>query len=91
MTLLVILATLLLIVAAHQLFRVIELSRKLRKTQEWQISDADNNLMGRFLLVFLILFLGFFFWQVERWFGRSLPPAASEHGQKVDLLWDANM
>ena len=91
MTLLVIFATLLLIVAAHQLFRVIELSRKLRQTKEWQVSDADNNLMGRFLLLFLVLFLGFFAWQVNRWMGRSLPPAASEHGEKVDLLWDANM
>lgn len=91
MNLLVLLAIILLIVAGHQLLRVIELSRGLKKTREWQISDADNNLMGKAMLWFMVVFFAFFFWQVNRWMDRSLPPAASEHGVKVDLLWDANM
>ncbi len=91
MNLLVLLAIILLIVAGHQLLRVLELSRGLKKTKEWQISDADNNLMGKALLWFMIVFFVFFFWQVNRWMDRSLPPAASEHGVKVDFLWDANM
>lgn len=91
MNLLVLLAIILLIVAGHQLLRVIELSRGLKKTKEWQISDADNNLMGKALLWFMVVFFAFFFWQVNRWMERSLPPAASEHGIKVDQLWDANI
>src|SRR5687767_7276094 len=91
MNFLVLLAIILLILAGHQLLRVIELSRGLKKTPEWQITDNDNNLMGKAMLIFMILFFLFFFWQVDRWMERSLPPSASEHGVIIDLLWDANM
>ena len=91
MSLLVLLAIVLLIIAGHQLLRIIELSRGLKKTKEWQISDSDNNMMGKAMLIFMILFFVFFFWQVQRWIDRSLPPAASEHGALIDQLWDANM
>lgn len=91
MSLLVLLALVLLIIAGHQLLKIIELSRSLKKTKEWQISDTDNNMMGKALLGFMIVFFAFFFWQVERWMDRSLPPAASEHGVLIDQLWDANI
>lgn len=91
MNLLVLLAIVLLIVAGHQLLRIIELSRGLKKTKEWQITDNDNNMMGKAMIWFAVVFFAFFFWQVDRWIDRSLPPAASEHGVKIDLLWDANM
>ncbi|MEI8136741.1 MAG: cytochrome c oxidase subunit II, partial [Bacteroidota bacterium] len=91
MNFLVLLAIVLLIIAGHQLLRVIELSRGLKKTKEWQISETDNNMMGKAMLWFMILFFAFFFWQVNRWMDRSLPPAASVHGEKIDTLWDANI
>lgn len=91
MTLLVWLALILLIVAGHQLLRIIELSRGLKKTKEWQVTNTDNNMMGKAMLWFGVLFFAFFFWQVNRWNERSLPGAASEHGVKIDALWDANM
>jgi cytochrome c oxidase subunit II len=91
MSFLVLLAIVLLIIAGHQLLRIIELSRGLKKTKEWQLTDTDNNMMGKSMLIFMIVFFLFFFWQVARWYDRSLPPAASEHGVKVDALWDANM
>jgi cytochrome c oxidase subunit 2 len=81
----------LLIIAGHQLLRIVELSRGLKKTKEWQVSDKDNNMMGKALLVFMIFFFVFFFWQVNRWMDRSLPDAASEHGVLIDQLWDANI
>src|SRR5205085_879253 len=91
MNLLVLLAIVLLIVAGHQLLRIVELSRGLKKTKEWQISDKDNGMMGKALLTFMIVFFLFFFWQIYRWIDRSLPPSASEHGVLIDQLWDANM
>lgn len=91
MKLLVLLAILLLIIAGHQLLRIIELSRGLKKTTEWHVSDADNDRMGKAMLTFMIFFFGFFFWQVSRWHDRALPGAASEHGAKIDTLWNANM
>jgi cytochrome c oxidase subunit 2 len=91
MKLLVLLAIVLLIIAGHQLLRIIELSRGLKKTKEWELTDSDNDRMGKAMLVFMVLFFAFFFWQVARWNDRSLPAAASEHGLKIDLLWDANI
>jgi cytochrome c oxidase subunit 2 len=91
MKLLVLLAVLLLIIAGHQLLRIIELSRGLKKTKEWQLTNADNNSMGKLMLTFMILFFLAFFWQTNRWIDRSLPGSASEHGLKIDALWDANM
>lgn len=91
MNLLVLLAIVLLIIAGHQLLRIIELSRGLKKSKEWQGSDSDNNMMGEAMLLFMICFFAFFFWQVNRWMDRSLPPSASEHGEKIDALMDANM
>jgi cytochrome c oxidase subunit II len=91
MSFLVLLAIVLLIIAGHQLLRIIELSRDLKKTREWQLTDTDNNHMGKAMLIFMVLFFLFFFWQVERWMDRSLPPASSVHGEKIDALWDANI
>lgn len=91
MKLLVLLAIILLIIAGHQLLRIIELSRGLKKTKEWQINDSDNDMMGKAMLAFMVLFFLFFFWQINRWIDRTLPAASSEHGEKYDTLWDANM
>lgn len=91
MKLLVLLAIVLLIIAGHQLLRIIELSRGLKKTKEWQLTNSDNDMMGKGMLIFMVLFFIAFFWQVNRWSDRALPGAASEHGLKIDVLWDANM
>ena len=91
MNFLVLLALVLLIIAGHQLLRVIELSRGLKSSKEWKVTNSDNNMMGKAMLLFMFLFFAFFFWQVNRWMDRSLPPAASVHGEKIDLLWDANI
>lgn len=91
MSLLVLLAIVLLIIAGHQLLRIVELSRGLKKTKEWQVTDTDNNMMGKAMIAFMVFFFAFFFWQVNRWLDRSLPPAASEHGALIDDLWDANI
>jgi cytochrome c oxidase subunit II len=91
MKLLVLLAIVLLIIACHQLLRVIELSRGLKKTKEWHMTDNDNNMMGKGMLIFGAAFFIFFFWQIDRWIDRGLPAASSEHGAKIDTLWDYNM
>jgi cytochrome c oxidase subunit 2 len=91
MKLLIFFGLVLLIIAVHQLMRVIELSREFKKTKEWQVSDSDNAFNGKLMLLFGIVFFGFFFWQVNRWNDNSLPGAASVHGLKIDALWDYNM
>lgn len=91
MKIIVLFAIVLLIIATHQLLRIIEISRGLKKTKEWQVTNSDNNLMGVGLITFMVLFFLFFFWQINRWLHKGLPPSASEHGLKYDALWDANM
>jgi len=91
MKLLILIGLILLIIAVHQLMRVIELSREFKQTKEWQVSDSDNSFNGRAMLIFGIAFLAFFFWQVNRWNDNSLPDAASVHGLKVDTLFEYNL
>jgi len=91
MKLLILLGLVLLIIAAHQLMRVVELSREFKKTKEWNVSDSDNSLNGKLMIVFAVLFFGFFFWQVNRWSDNALPSAASLHGEKIDTLWSYNI
>lgn len=92
MKLLILIGLVLLIIAAHQLMRVVELSREFKKTKEWHITDSDNSFNGKLmLLIGGFGLIGFFFWQVSRWADNSLPGAASVHGLKIDALWDYNM
>jgi cytochrome c oxidase subunit 2 len=91
MKLLILIGLVIIIIAAHQLMRVVELSRQLKNTKEWIVTDSDNKFNGKLMLLFGVLFIGFFFWQVDRWQDNSLPGAASVHGLKVDQLWDYNI
>jgi cytochrome c oxidase subunit 2 len=91
MKLLILIGLVLLIIAVHQLMRVIELSREFKKTKSWVITEKDNIFNGKMMLAFMFVFFAFFFWQVNRWNDNSLPGAASVHGLKIDTLWDYNM
>jgi cytochrome c oxidase subunit 2 len=90
MTLLYILAFVLLCIALNQLFRVFELSRDLRGEQLYVTHDSDNKFNGRAMLLFMFAFFGFFIWQMDQYYYRILPKSASEHGNKIDALLDAN-
>jgi cytochrome c oxidase subunit 2 len=49
-------------IAIAQLVRIYEISAKLRKTSEHEISNRDNNLNGKMMLGFMIfLFVGFIY------------------------------
>jgi len=91
MKLLILIGLVLLIIAVHQLMRVVELSRQFKKGNEWTVTDKDNSFNGKAMLAFGFAFIGFFFWQINRWGDNSLPAAASEHGLKIDALWDYNI
>ena len=53
-------------IAIAQLVRVYEISAKLRKTQEHEISNRDNNLNAKLMLGFIIaLFIGFIYLMLE--------------------------
>jgi cytochrome c oxidase subunit 2 len=78
------------VIAIAQLMRVYELSSKLRKTGEHDISDRDNNLNGRMMFIFLILLYAFVIWLMMKygWTGRG--EAASTIGKETDWLLNLN-
>lgn len=78
------------VVALAQLIRVYELSSKIHKKGEHEISSRDNNLNGKLLLLFMILFYaGFIYLMLNYgWTGRG--DAASVHGHDLDWLLNIN-
>ena len=75
-------------IAAHQLMRVVELSRQFKKVRMGSEEIVIFHLKGNVAPWFCLY--RFFLWQVNRWL-ITLPGAASEHGLKVDALWNYNM
>jgi len=77
-------------IAIAQLVRVYELSSKLRKKGEHDISTRDNNLNGRLMFLFMVLFYGFFIYLMLEygWTGRG--ESASVHGDEYDWLLNLN-
>ncbi len=78
------------VVAIAQLTRVYELSSKLRKTGEHDISNRDNRLNAKMMLIFMFFLFGGFIWLMLKygWAGRG--DAASEHGHELDWLLNLN-
>ncbi len=90
MKLLILLVVVVGIIAVAQLARVYELTAKLRKTREEEISYADNRLNAALWIVFMILFYaGVIYLFVA--YGDYLPPSASAHGEAVDTLMNFNL
>jgi cytochrome c oxidase subunit 2 len=77
-------------IAVAQLVRIYEISSKLRKNAEHEISNRDNNLNGRMMFGFMFLFFAFFIYlmQVYGWTGRG--SAASVEGVEMDWLLNLN-
>jgi cytochrome c oxidase subunit 2 len=77
-------------IAIAQLVRIYEISAKLRKNEEHEISNRDNNLNARMMFGFMFLFFAFFIYlmQVYGWTGRG--SAASEEGLEMDWLLNLN-
>lgn len=78
------------VVALAQLVRLYELSSKIRKKGEHEISSRDNLLNARLMLVFMVLLFGGFIYLMVHfgWSGRGL--AASVHGHDLDWLLNIN-
>jgi cytochrome c oxidase subunit 2 len=77
-------------IAIAQLVRVYEISAKLRKNEEHEVSNRDNRLNARLMLGFMIaLFLGFIYLMTAYgWTGRGV--AASVEGKETDWLLNLN-
>ncbi len=91
-TLLIITVLFLAILAIGQLVRVSELSAKFRDKKGHHPSEGENRANSRLMLLFMILFYGFFIWQVVEYGEYALiNNSASEHGKKIDALMNFNL
>jgi len=77
-------------IAVAQLVRIYEISAKLRKNQEHEISSRDNNLNGRLMFGFMLFMFGSFIYLMKAygWTGRG--SAASIEGEEMDWLLNLN-
>lgn len=78
------------VIAAAQLMRLYELSSKMRKTGEHDITKRDNRLNAGFMLTFMFVLFGGFIYLILKygWVGRG--DAASVHGHELDWLLNLN-
>jgi len=78
-------------IAIAQLVRVYELSTKLRKTGEHEVSSRDNNLNARMMFAFMFLFFAsvIYLFVHYGWTGRG--EAASIGGEETDWLLKLNL
>ena len=88
---LIALVVLLVIVTLVQLTRVSELLGELKNQDINEVTDNDNKTQGVLYLVVGMGFIIFVIWQMFEWNHLLLPPAASIHGEEIDLLMKFTM
>ncbi|TNE72573.1 MAG: cytochrome c oxidase subunit II [Bacteroidetes bacterium] len=79
------------VVAIAQMMRVYELSSKITKKNEHEISNRDNRLNAKLMLTFMIVFFVSVVYLILHygWVGRGT--AASVHGRDIDWLMNLNL
>lgn len=78
------------VLAIAQLVRVSELTAKHTKRKEEEIPESENKFNANMMLVFMIFLYAGFIWLMIKFGHSNLGPAASAHGQDIDLLFDIN-
>ncbi len=80
------------IVAVARLVRIYELAAEMRGGKpQWEVTENDNRMNARLMMVFCIVFFVFCFWVFFITKDKLLPTAASEHGAQTDWLFNFNM
>jgi len=88
---LVYVAIILTALAIGYLVRVFELASGLKGKKQEEITEKDNRLQSRLMLIFLFVFFIFTIWNLKSFVPRMLPVSASEHGVTIDWLFNFNM
>ena len=77
-------------IAVAQLVRIYEISAKLRKNGEHEISNRDNNLNALIMFGFMFLFFAFFIYLMQVYGLTGRGSAASDEGVEMDWLLNLN-
>lgn len=88
--LLLVLVIVLAIIGIAQLAKVYQLSSELGKKKEEDVSPVSNKVNANLMFIFMIGLFASFIWLLVAYSDKMLPVAASEHGEKVDLLLNFN-
>lgn len=79
------------VIAIAQLVRVYELSAKLRKNGENEISTRDNNFNASMMMIFMIVFYAGFIYLIFKYGYTGRGESASVHGDDLDWLMSLNL
>lgn len=80
------------IVLVCRLMKIYELASELRGGKpQWEVTESDNRMNARLMILFFIAFLLFSFWHLYEFVPKLLPVSASEHGAETDWLFNFNM
>lgn len=79
------------VLAIGYLVRVFELASSLKGEKPEVITEKDNKLQARLMLLFLFAFFAYVVWNLIEFAPRMLPISASEHGVEIDDLFNFNM
>src|SRR6266702_256347 len=80
------------IVAVARLVRIYELASEMRGGKpQWEVTESDNRMNARLMLIFVLAFFVFCFWVFFITKDKLLPIAASVHGGETDWLFNFNM
>ncbi|MBI4929144.1 MAG: cytochrome c oxidase subunit II [Bacteroidetes bacterium] len=81
----------LIIVAVFRLMKINELASALRGGKpQWEVTESDNRMNARMMLLFMFAFFIFCFWIFFKTKDKLLPIAASAHGAQTDWLLNFN-
>ncbi|MDA9819421.1 cytochrome c oxidase subunit II [Salibacteraceae bacterium] len=71
-----------------QIMRVFELTKKLTKVNEWEVTPSESRNQALSWVIYMIGFAAFFIWLYYRYGYLMLTVSGSEHGETIDtLLW----
>lgn len=79
------------VLAIGYLVRVFELASSLKGTEPHKVTEKDNKMQARLMMLFLFSFFAYTIWNLVELTPKLLPVAASEHGTEIDWLFNFNM
>ncbi len=88
MTIIVVVAIILLVITGSQLLKIAELRAKSKGELIYEVTEKEGKNLGLMLFAGFFVFMGFFAWQMWKWYGLRLPVSASVHGESIDFLSD---
>jgi cytochrome c oxidase subunit 2 len=70
------------------LLKIAELRAASRGELIYEVSEKEGKIHGIMMFAGYFVFMGFFVWQIYKWYGLKLPVSASAHGGALDFLSD---